>query len=96
MIRILLPAHLRSLARCEREVSVESIATQRAVVDALEQRFPVLRGTMRDPHSGQRRAYGRFFGCEQDLSHDLPDAPLPDGVAEGQRPFVVLGAMAGG
>lgn len=96
MIRVLLPAHLRHLARCDREVSVQSVPTQRAVLDAVELRYPVLRGTMRDTETGQRRAFVRFFGCEQDLSHELPDAPLPDAVAEGKEPFMVVGAMAGG
>ncbi len=96
MIRVILPAHLRQLAHCDRDVWVESAATQRAVLDALEQRYPVLRGTMRDTSSGQRRAFVRFFACEQDLSHDLPDAPLPDAVAHGDEPFLVVGAMAGG
>ncbi len=96
MIRVLLPAHLRELARCEREVSVDSEATQRAVLDALEARFPALRGTMRDPASGKRRAFVRFFACEQDLSHEPPDAALPDEVAQGKEPLLVVGAMAGG
>jgi molybdopterin synthase sulfur carrier subunit len=96
MIRVVLPAHLRQLARCEREVAVQCPPTQRAVLDALESRYPVLRGTMRDANTGRRRPFVRFFGCEQDLSHDLPDAPLPDAVAEGKEPFMVVGAMAGG
>jgi molybdopterin synthase sulfur carrier subunit len=96
VIRVVLPAHLRQLAHCERELSVQSVPTQRAVLDAVEQRYPMLRGTMRDAGTGQRRAFVRFFACEQDLSHDLPDAPLPDAVAEGREPFLVIGAMAGG
>lgn len=96
MIRVVLPAHLRQLAHCDRDVWVESAATQRAVLDALEQRYPVLRGTLRDTTSGQRRPFVRFFACEEDLSHELPDAPLPDDVAQGNEPFLVVGAMAGG
>jgi molybdopterin synthase sulfur carrier subunit len=96
VIRVLLPAHLRQLAHCDREIWLDSAATQRAVLDALELRYPALRGTLRDPATGQRRAFVRFFACEQDLSHDPPDAPLPDAVAEGTEPFMVVGAMAGG
>jgi sulfur-carrier protein len=96
MIRVILPAHLRELARCDRELAVQSAPTQRAVLDAVEARYPVLRGSIRDVDTGQRRPFVRFFGCEQDLSHDLPDAPLPDAVAEGKEPFMVVGAMAGG
>jgi molybdopterin synthase sulfur carrier subunit len=98
VIRVLLPAHLRQLAHCDREVSVAvgSEVTQRAVLDALEQQFPVLRGTLRDPATGQRRPFVRFFACEQDLSHEPPDAPLPEPVATGKEPFLVVGAMAGG
>jgi molybdopterin converting factor small subunit len=98
MIRVLLPAHLRQLAHCDREVSVpvESEVTQRAVLDALEVQFPVLRGTLRDPGTGLRRPFVRFFACEQDLSHEPPDAPLPEAVAAGKEPFLVVGAMAGG
>lgn len=96
MIRVLLPAHLRQLARCEHEVQVEAIATQRAVLDAVELRYPMLRGTIRDPSTGVRRPFVRFFGCEEDLSHDSPDAPLPEDVAAGKAPFLVVGAMAGG
>ncbi|HEY3087643.1 MAG TPA: MoaD/ThiS family protein [Jatrophihabitantaceae bacterium] len=96
MIRVVLPAHLRQLAHCEREISVDTTATQRAVLDAIEQRYPALRGTLRDPATGQRRSFVRFFACEQDLSHELPDAPLPDAVADGTEPFRVVGAMAGG
>jgi molybdopterin synthase sulfur carrier subunit len=96
MIRVLLPAHLRQLAHCERELQVESAPTQRAVLDAVELRYPMLRGTIRDPGTGERRPFVRFFGCEEDLSHDSPDAPLPDDVAAGKAPFLVVGAMAGG
>jgi molybdopterin converting factor small subunit len=98
MIRVLLPAHLRQLAHCDREVSlsVEPEVTQRAVLDALEQQYPVLRGTLRDPETGRRRPFVRFFACEQDVSHEPPDAPLPEPVAAGKEPFLVVGAMAGG
>jgi molybdopterin converting factor small subunit len=98
MIRVALPAHLRTLARVEGEVklTVEGPATQRSVLDALEASYPMLRGTIRDHVSQQRRAFVRFFACEQDLSHESPDAPLPDSVASGVEPFMVVGAMAGG
>jgi molybdopterin converting factor small subunit len=98
MIRVVLPAHLRTLARVrgEVEVQVESPATLRAVLDALEDRYPVLRGTVRDPGTRRRRAFVRFFACEQDLSHESPDAPLPDAVARGAEPFLIVGAIAGG
>lgn len=98
MIRVVLPVQLRTIARTGREVElhVEGQATQRAVLDALEARYPMLRGTIRDHVTGRRRAFVRFFACEQDLSHDLPDAPLPDPVATGAEPFLVVGAMAGG
>jgi molybdopterin converting factor small subunit len=98
MIRVVLPAHLRTLARVDGEVGleIEGEATQRAVLDALESRYPALRGTMRDCETKKRRAYVRFFACEQDLSHERPDAPLPDAVAAGAEPFLVVGAMAGG
>ena len=98
MIRVVLPAHLRILARVEGEVKleVEGRATQRSVLDALEARYPALRGTMRDHVTQQRRPYVRFFACEQDLSHELPDVPLPDAVATAAEPFLVVGAMAGG
>jgi hypothetical protein len=97
-VRVQLPAHLRQLARCEREVQVEveAGASQRAVLDALEQRFPALRGTIRDPRTGVRRPFVRFYACEQDLSHESPDAPLPEAVAAGREPLLVIGAMAGG
>ena len=98
MIRVVLPAHLRTLARVDDEVElhVEGRVTQRSVLDALEARYPVLRGTIRDHVTQQRRAFVRFFACEEDLSHELPDAPLPDAVATGIEPFLVVGAMAGG
>ena len=98
MIRVVLPAHLRTLARVDGEVTLEigGEPTQRAVLDALERRFPMLRGTMRDQVTQKRRAYVRFFACERDLSHERPDAPLPKAVAAGAEPFLVVGAMAGG
>ena len=98
MIRVVLPGHLRTLARVDGEVTlhVQGHATQRAVLDALEACYPMLRGTIRDHVTQQRRAFVRFFACEQDLSHDPPDAPLPDAVATGTEPFLVVGAMAGG
>ena len=98
MIRVVLPAHLRALARVDGEVKldVEGQATQRAVLDALEDRYPMLRGTIRDQVTLQRRAFVRFFACEEDLSHELPDTPLPDAVVTGAEPFLVVGAMAGG
>jgi len=96
MIRVQLPAHLRQLARCDGEVSLDCPATQTGVLAALEERYPALRGTMRDPASGQRRAFVRFYACEQDLSHESPEAPLPEAVAQGREPFLVIGAMAGG
>ncbi len=98
MIRVVLPAHLRTLAHVNGEVKldVEGQATQRSVLDALEAGYPMLRGTIRDHVTHQRRAFVRFFACEQDLSHELPDAPVPDAVAMGAEPFLVVGAMAGG
>ena len=98
MIRVVLPAHLRTLARVDREVmvDVESVVTQRSVLDALEDRYPMLRGTIRDHVTQARRPFVRFFACEQDLSHESPDAPLPDAVATGDEPLLVVGAMAGG
>ncbi len=94
----MLPAHLRTLAHVDGEVElkVEGPATQRSVLDALEACYPMLRGTIRDQVMQQRRAFVRFFACGQDLSHELPDAPLPDAVATGAEPFLVVGAMAGG
>jgi len=98
MIRVELPYHLRNLARVNTEVLVDVAGpvTQRAVLDALEDRYPVLRGTIRDHVTLQRRPFLRFFACEQDLSHDAPDTPLPDAVACGKEPFMVVGAIAGG
>ena len=98
MIRVFLPYHLRTLAQVSGEVMLEVAGpvTQRSVLDALEARYPVLRGTIRDHVTQQRRAFVRFFACEEDLSHELPDTPLPDAVATGDESFVVLGAMAGG
>lgn len=98
MIRIVLPYHLRTLARVGDEVAlpVSGPATQRSVLDALEARYPVLRGTIRDHATHERRAFLRFFACERDLSHEPPDALLPDAVAEGREPYLVVGAMAGG
>jgi hypothetical protein len=98
VIRVVLPPPLRTLAQVTGEVRLEipEKATQRSVLDALEQRYPVLRGTIRDHATRQRRAFVRFFACGEDLSHEAPDAPLPDAVAAGAEPFVVLGAMAGG
>jgi len=98
MIRIVLPQHLRTLARVDGEVQLEidGPVTQRSVLDALEARYPVLRGTIRDHVTEKRRPFVRFFACEQDLSHEPPDAPLPDAVAMGAEPFLVVGAIAGG
>jgi sulfur-carrier protein len=98
VIRVVLPAHLRALARVDGEVQMEldCALTQRAVLDALEARYPVLRGTIRDHVTHKRRPYVRFFACERDLSHERPDAPLPDAVAAGVEPFLVVGAMSGG
>src|ERR1700694_761447 len=98
MIRIVLPAHLRTLARVDSQVplDVEGPVTQRSVLDALEARYPMLRGTIRDHVTQERRAFLRFFACEEDLSHESPDAPLPDAVSSGKEPFIVIGAIAGG
>ncbi|GAB2912948.1 MoaD/ThiS family protein [Rhodococcus aerolatus] len=96
-VRVVLPTHLATLARCGRQVDVPvAAATVAGVLDAVEERFPVLRGTLRDTTTGRRRAFVRFFACEQDLSHDPPDAPLPAPVAQGREPLLVVGAMAGG
>jgi molybdopterin synthase sulfur carrier subunit len=97
-VRVVLPAHLRRLARVDTEVlvPVAGPVTQRAVLDALEQRCPALRGTIRDHATSRRRPFVRFFACEQDLSHEPPDSELPDAVAAGTEPFLVVGAMAGG
>ncbi|HTM09478.1 MAG TPA: MoaD/ThiS family protein [Verrucomicrobiae bacterium] len=98
MIRVVLPAHLRKLAQVDGEVQVEvaGVVTQRTVLDAVEARYPMLRGTIRDRTTQKRRAFVRFFACEQDLSHEAPDTPLPDAVASGKEPFLVIGAIAGG
>jgi sulfur-carrier protein len=98
MIRVMLPAHLKNLAGVTGEVvlDVEQPATQRRVLDALETRYPVLRGTIRDHDGGKRRAFVRFYACEEDISHESPDAPLPDKVAVGEETFYVIGAIAGG
>ena len=98
MIRVVLPAHLRTLARVDGEVTldVKGELTQCSVLDALEARYPMLRGTVRDHVTLKRRAFVRFFACEQDLSHESPDAPLPAAVATGAEPFLIVGAMAGG
>ena len=98
MIRVILPQHLRTLARVEGEVQVEvvGLATQRSVLDALEARYPMLCGTMRDHATQKRRPFIRFFACEEDLSLESPDSPLPEAVATGAEPFLVVGAIAGG
>jgi hypothetical protein len=98
MVRIILPAHLRTLARIsgEVELAVEGSVTQHSVLDALEARYPMLRGTIRDHVTQKRRPFIRFFACGQDLSHESPDTPLPDAIARGDEPFLIVGAMAGG
>ncbi len=98
MIRVILPPHLRALARVrdEVELDIEGPATQRSVLDALEARYPMLRGTIREHVTQQRRPFLRFFACDEDLSHELPDAPLPDAVASGAEPLLIIGAIAGG
>jgi sulfur-carrier protein len=98
MIRVSLPPHLRIMARVDREVVIEldGPVTQRAVLDALEDRYPMLRGTIRDHVTQERRPFVRFFACEQDLSHETPDTPLPAAVVEGKEPYLVVGAIAGG
>jgi molybdopterin converting factor small subunit len=98
MIRVVLPAHLRTLARVDGEVALEvkGEVTQCSILDALEARYPMLRGTIRDHGTLKRRAFVRFFACEQDLSHESPDAPLPEAVATGAEPLLIVGAMAGG
>jgi molybdopterin synthase sulfur carrier subunit len=98
MIRVVLPFHLRTLAHADAEVALEVAApvTQRSVLDALEARYPMLRGAIRDHDTQQRRAFLRFFACEEDISHESPDAPLPEAVASGKEPFIVIGAIAGG
>ena len=98
MIRVILPQHLRTLAHVGAEVTieVEGPVTQRSVLDAIEARYPMLRGTVRDHVTQQRRPFLRFFACEEDLSHEPPDAPLPDAIASGKEPFLIIGAIAGG
>ena len=96
MIRVLLPAPLCQLARCPKEVRLDAEPTQRWVIDALESAYPALRGTLRAPGSDTRHAFVRFFACEEDLSHEAPDAPLPEAVVAGREPYLVVGAMAGG
>ena len=98
MIRVVLPAHLRTLARVDGEVrlDVEGPATLRSVLDALEARYPMLRGTIRDHVTQRRRPFLRFFACEEDLSHESPDTPLPDAIATGAEPLLIVGAIAGG
>jgi hypothetical protein len=98
MIRVVIPHHLRTLAQVDKEVELELAGpvTQRSILDALEAKYPMLRGTIRDHATKERRAFIRFFACGQDLSHESPDAPLPDAIATGTEPFRVIGAMAGG
>ncbi len=98
MIRVVLPYHLRNLAKVGSEVAIEvaGTPTQRAVLDALEARYPMLKGTIRDYATGLRRPFLRFYACEEDLSHESPDAPLPAAVASGEEPYLVIGAIAGG
>lgn len=98
MIRVLLPQHLRTLAHVgvEVQLEVEPPVTTRSVLDALEARYPMLKGTIRDHGTQQRRAFLRFFACEEDLSHEPPDAPLPEAVSSGKEPFLIIGAIAGG
>lgn len=98
MIRVVLPPNLRTLARIsgEVEIDLDGAVTQRAVLDAIEQRYPMLRGTIRDYSTQRRRPFVRFFACEQDLSHDPPDSALPDEVVRGTEPFLIIGAIAGG
>jgi molybdopterin synthase sulfur carrier subunit len=95
-IHVLLPAHLRQLARCDREVELDAEPTQRGVIDALERRYPGLHGTLREPGSGKRRPFVRFYAGGIDLSHEPVDAPLPTEVIDGAEPFLIIGAMAGG
>lgn len=98
MIRVTLPAHLRKLAQVDGEVQVEvnGAVTQGSVLDALEAKYPMLRGTIRDHVTHKRRAFVRFFACQQDLSHEAPDAPLPEAIAKGNEPYMIIGAIAGG
>jgi molybdopterin synthase sulfur carrier subunit len=97
-VRVVLPAHLRSMAKVQGEIRVDvaGVVTQRSVLDAVEAEFPMLLGTIRDRATAKRRPFVRFYACEEDLSHEEPDAPLPDRVAQGDEPFLVIGAMAGG
>ena len=97
-VRVVLPAHLRAMAKGQGEISVAipGAVTQRAVLDAVEEQFPMLLGTIRDRETARRRAFVRFFGCGEDLSHEEPDSPLPDRIVRGEEPFMVIGAMAGG
>jgi len=97
-VRVVLPAHLRSMAKVQGEIRVDvaGAVTQRSVLDAVEAQFPMLLGTIRDRATAKRRPFVRFYACEEDLSHEEPDAPLPDRVAQGDEPFLVVGAMAGG
>ena len=97
-VRVVLPAHLRSMAKVQGEIRVDvsGAVTQRSVLDAVEAEFPMLLGTIRDRDTAKRRPFVRFYACEEDLSHEEPDAPLPDRVAQGDEPFLVIGAMAGG
>jgi sulfur-carrier protein len=98
MIRVVLPAHLRKLAHVDGEVSLDIVGqiTLRSILDALEARYPMLRGTIRDHANGKRRAFVRFFACGEDLSHESPDTPLPEAIATGAQPFMIVGAIAGG
>lgn len=98
MIRVVLPSHLRKLAHVDGEVALEIAGqiTQRSILDALEARYPMLRGTIRDHANGKRRAFVRFFACGEDLSHESPDTPLPEAIATGAQPFMIVGAIAGG
>jgi len=98
MIRVMLPAHLRTLARVggKVELEVEAPVSQRSILDALEAKYPMLRGTIRDQATQQRRSFIRFFACGQDWSHESPDAPLPEAVTTGAEPFIIVGALAGG
>ena len=98
MIRVVLPAHLRTLAKVDGDVTLEVMGkvTLRSVLDTLEARYPMLQGTIRDHDTLQRRAFLRFFACEEDISHEAPDTPLPEAVASGKEPFFIIGAIAGG
>jgi molybdopterin synthase sulfur carrier subunit len=98
MIRVILPAHLRTLARIDDElkIDVQAPITQRSILDTIEEQYPMLRGTIRDHVTKQRRPFLRFFACEEDLSHESPDAPLPEAIASGAEPFFIIGAIAGG